>query len=126
MDIRGHWQQIDGLYPSRGFCRTLETLTKYQILFVAHRFFGTTITWWETLSYTYDTQGMTWETFENLFREAYFKPHHRWAIADEFKALHQGDMTVTEYYNRFMELSQYCLTGNADSSTLISKFMSRL
>ena len=46
---------------------TLETLTKFQVLFVAHRFTGVVITWWETLSYTYDTQGMTWEIFENLF-----------------------------------------------------------
>ena len=64
-----------------------------------HRFIEAVITWWETLSYTYDTQGMTWEIFENLFRKAYFNPHHCWTIADEFEALYQRDMTVIEYYN---------------------------
>ena len=46
-----------------------------------------------------------WDVFENLFQEAYFNPHHQQAIADEFKALYQRDMTVIEYHNRFMELA---------------------
>ena len=85
--------------------RTLETLVEFQVLFGTHRFAGVAITWWETLSYTYDTQGMTWEIFENLFRKAYINLHHCRAIADKFEALHQRDMTMTKYYNRFMELS---------------------
>ena len=84
---------------------------KFQVLLATHRFTRATITWQETLGYTYDTQDMDWGTFENLFREAYFNPHHRRSIADEFESLHQGDLTVTEYYNRFIELSQYCLAG---------------
>ena len=77
------------------FC-TLETPVEFEVLFTAHRFTGVTITWWETLGYTYDTQGITWEIFESLFREAYFNPHHRRAITDEFEALYQGDMMVKE------------------------------
>ena len=61
-----------------------------------------------------------------MFREAYFNLHHRHAIINEFKALYQGDMTVTEYYNQFIELSQYYLMRNENSPSLISKFMSRL
>ena len=34
-------------------------------------------------------------------------------------------MTVAEYYNSFMELVQYCMAGNVDALTLISKFISR-
>ena len=47
-------------------------------------------------------------------------------IADELKYLYQGDMTVIEYYNRFMELAKYYMVGNVDASALILKFMSRL
>ena len=50
---------------------------------------------------------MDYETFERLFREAYFNSYHRRATTDEFEDLYQGDMTVTEYYNRLMELAQY-------------------
>ena len=33
---------------------------------------------------------------------------------------------VTKYYNRFIELAQYCMAGNILLPTLISKFISRL
>ena len=78
---------------------------EYHISFVAHRFTRAAITWWDTLGYTYNTQGMDLDTFENLFRESYFIPCHRRAIADEFESFYQGDMTVAEYYNYFMELA---------------------
>ena len=45
---------------------------------------------------------------------------------DEFDALYQRDMTVTEYYNRFMELAKYCMARNVDTPVLISRFMNRL
>ena len=64
--------------------------------------------------------------FENLFGESYLNAHHHWASADDFEFLYQGDMTVTKYYNRFMELAQYCMTGNINARTLILKFMSKL
>ena len=64
--------------------------------------------------------------FENLFWESYFNPHHCRAIADEFESLYQEDMKVIEYYNCLIELAQYCMAGNGDAPTLISKFMSRL
>ena len=99
---------------------------EYHVTFAAHRFIRVAITWWETLSYTIGTEEMTWDVFENLFREVYFNPHHRRAIADKFEALYQRDMTVTEYHNRFMELAQYCMAGNVDTPVLISRFMNRL
>ena len=33
---------------------------------------------------------------------------------------------MTEYYNRFMELAQYCMAGNVDTPVLISRFMNSL
>ena len=99
---------------------------EYHVSFAAHWFISASITWWETLGYTYNTQGMDWETFENLFRESYFNAHHHWAIIDDFEFLYQDDMTVTEYYNRFMDLAYYCMAGNVNTLALILKFMSRL
>ena len=69
---------------------------------------------------------MTWDTFERLFKENYFNIDHRQAIAKEYKTLHQGSMTITEYYNRFIELAQYARAGTRDTPTLIAKFRKRL
>ena len=69
---------------------------------------------------------MNWDVFENLFWEAYFNPHHRRAIMNEFEAFYQRDMTVTKYYNQFMELAQYCMARNVDTPVLIVRFMNRV
>ena len=55
---------------------TLKAPTEYHVSFTAHQFIGAAITWWETLGYTYDTQDMDWEAFENLIKESYFNAHH--------------------------------------------------
>ena len=46
--------------------------------------------------------------------------------SDNFEHLYQRDMTVIEFYNCFMELAQYFMAGNIDTSELISRFMSQL
>ena len=74
--------------------------TEYHFSFATQLFINAIITWWETLGYTYNTQGMDWETFENLFRDPYFNPHHRWVIVDEFEFLFKGDMMVGVFVNR--------------------------
>ena len=48
---------------------------------------------------------MTWDVFERLFKANSFNADHRQAIVEEYETLHQGSMTVTEYYNWFMELA---------------------
>ena len=47
-------------------------------------------------------------------------------FTDEFEFLYYSDITVTEYYNCFTELAQYCMEGNVDAPTLISNFMIKL
>ena len=77
----------------------LGTPAEYHVPFAAHKLSSTARTWWETIGYTYDTRTMTWEVFERLFIENYFNADHQ--------RLEQGSMTVTNYYNRFIELAQY-------------------
>ena len=33
---------------------------------------------------------------------------------------------MTEYYNQFIELAQYCMARNVDTSVFISRFINRL
>ena len=75
------------------------------VLFVAHRLTVGALTWWETIRYTHDLRTMAWDGFERLFKENYFNADHRQAIVEEYETLHQGSMTMTEYYNWFMELA---------------------
>ena len=58
---------------------------------------------------------MTWDVFERFFKANSFNADHRQAIVEEYETLHQGSMTVTEYYNRFMELAQYARVGAGDT-----------
>ena len=67
---------------------TLETPAEYSISFATNYFTDTVITSWEMLGYTYDTQGMNWKAFENLFRESYFNSNYCGVIADEFELLY--------------------------------------
>ena len=67
---------------------TLETPAEYSISFATNYFTDTVITSWEMLGYTYDTQGMNWKAFENLFRESYFNADNCIVIVDEFELLY--------------------------------------
>ena len=104
----------------------LGTPDELHVPFTAHRLTTGALTWWETIRYTHDVRTMTWDVFERLFKENYFNANHRQAIAEEYETLYQGFMTVTECYNRFMELAQYARAGAGYASTLIAKFKKRL
>ena len=60
--------------------------------------------------------------FERLFTKTYFYADHHQSIVDEFESLYQGSMTVTDFYNRFIELAQYARAGFGDAPALIAKF----
>ena len=49
------------------------------------------------LGISFDIQNMTWDVFERLFKENYFKFDYRQLIADEFETLYQGSMTIIDY-----------------------------
>ena len=57
---------------------------------------------------------LTWEIFEERFRERFLSPQFREARADEFHTIWQGNMTVDQYEIRFFELRQYSCYENDD------------
>ncbi|XP_060966940.1 uncharacterized protein LOC133035147 [Cannabis sativa] len=73
-----------------------------------------------------ETDGMTWREFEEVFREQYFSPSHGRALIGVFDGLRQGDMTVNEFYMKFVELSSYAYLGVVDQPLVIEQFMRRL
>ena len=84
---------------------------EFHVPFVVHKLMSVALTWWETIGYNFDIHTMTWDAFERLLKDNYFNVDHRQAIVDDFESLHQGAMTVTDYYNRFMDLAKYSWVG---------------
>lgn len=105
---------------------TMGIFLEYRVSFVALKFEGEATTWWETISFQYDIIHMDQATFEQLFQETYFNINHHRALATEFEALTQGNMTVLDYYHRFMELAQYSRALIEKTMFLISKFTTHL
>ncbi|XP_060974615.1 uncharacterized protein LOC133039710 [Cannabis sativa] len=105
---------------------TIGTPKEYQVTFAVSKLEGGAADWWETLSRTMETDGMTWREFEEVFREQYFSPSHRRAFIGVFDGLRQGDMTVNEFYMKFVELSSYAYPGVVDQPLVIEQFMHRL
>jgi hypothetical protein len=79
-----------------------------RVLFPVHQLFGTTANWWETYCSTHaDVNSITWNEFKAHFCNHYV-PHGTMKLKmKEFTNLRQGNMTVNEYLNSFIQLSTY-------------------
>lgn len=51
--------------------------------------------------------GSSWERFEVVFREQYLPVAEMEKLRQQFEELRQGDMSVSEYAQRFTNLSRY-------------------
>jgi hypothetical protein len=79
-----------------------------KVLFVAHQLFGTIANWWETYCNTHaDVASIMWNEFKARFHNHYV-PHGTMKLKNkEFTNLRQGNMTINEYLNTFIQLSRY-------------------
>jgi hypothetical protein len=70
---------------------------------------GSTLLWWKTLlpQLNMVIEDMSWELFEERFRERYLSEEFIECQLNEFNALRQGGHTVPEYEACFMELLRY-------------------
>jgi hypothetical protein len=64
--------------------------------------------WWESyLASHADPDAITWEEFRDNFHRYHVPAGLMIVKKDEFLALNQGPMSVTEYRDRFLQLSRY-------------------
>jgi hypothetical protein len=70
---------------------------------------GGALLWWKTLlpQLNMAVEDVSWELFEERFRERYLSKEFIERQLNEFNALQQGGRTVPEYEARFMELLRY-------------------
>jgi hypothetical protein len=68
---------------------------------------GATQSWWESYLATYaNPDTITWEEFRDSFHQ-YHVPAGLMTVKKEFLALKQGPMSVSEYRDKFLQLSRY-------------------
>jgi hypothetical protein len=67
---------------------------------------GSTLLWWKTLlpQLNMAVEDVSWELFEERFRERYLSEEFFERRLNEFIALRQGGPTVLEYEARYMAL----------------------
>jgi hypothetical protein len=70
---------------------------------------GSSLLWWKTLLLQLNmaVEDVSWEMFEERFRERYISEEFIECQLNEFNALRQGGRTVPEYEAHFMELLWY-------------------
>jgi hypothetical protein len=68
---------------------------------------GATQSWWESYLATHaNPDTITWEEFRDNFRK-YHVPAGLMTVKKEFHTLKQGPMSVSEYKDKFLQLSRY-------------------
>ena len=80
--------------------------------------------WWdgESERLGINVADLTWEIFEERFREKFLSPQYREARIDEFHELKQGFMTVDQYEKKFLGLKQYS-SYRHDDALIIQHFV---
>jgi hypothetical protein len=80
-----------------------------KVMFAAHQLCGTVMDWWETYRNTHpNVEAITLNEFEARFRTHYV-PRGTLKPKKEFLVLFQGNMTMNEYLNQFIQLSRYAI-----------------
>jgi hypothetical protein len=69
---------------------------------------GAAQSWWESYFATHaDPEAITWEEFRDNFRRCHVPVGLITVKKEEFVALKQGPMSVSEYRDKFLQLSRY-------------------
>jgi hypothetical protein len=73
---------------------------------------GSALLWWKTLlpQLNMVVEDVSWELFEERFRERYLSEEFIEHQLNEFNALRQGDHTVPEYEAHFYGVASVCST----------------
>ncbi|CAH9100504.1 unnamed protein product [Cuscuta epithymum] len=68
----------------------------------------------------------TWDRFKRALRKRFYPPHVQAENRDKFLHLKQGEMTVQEYHNQFVTLSDFATSLVPDEESKIEKFIGGL
>src|SRR5664279_644109 len=98
-----------------------------KVLYTTHYLFGLARSWWESIKAMQPPgQAITWEEFKIKFRKAYVPAGMIKRKKDEFRKLRQGAMSVSEYRNKFIELSRYAPEDTDTEEKKMERFLDGL
>ncbi|XP_072151463.1 uncharacterized protein [Setaria viridis] len=79
-----------------------------KVLYAAGRLEGAAADWWDAYTTAHaNANAITWEEFRNSFRTHHIPAGVMKLKQKEFLALKQGNMTISEYRDKFTQLSRY-------------------
>jgi hypothetical protein len=78
------------------------------VLYSSNQLRGVAQSWWESYLATHaDPEAITWEEFRDNFRRYHVPEGLMIVRKEEFLALKQGPLSVSEYRDKFRQLSRY-------------------
>ncbi|XP_059669395.1 uncharacterized protein LOC132314567 [Cornus florida] len=94
-----------------------------KIILANYKFSKDAKVWWKSVT---KIEEMRWDRFKELFYEKYFPLSKRWELQNQFHNLIQGNMSVTEYKNKFTSLSLFAPETVKDEANKTRKFVTGL
>ncbi|XP_070028945.1 uncharacterized protein [Nicotiana sylvestris] len=87
--------------------RTVGILESSGVAFTTFQFTGASFTWWKAYerSWLVGAVPLTWQEFSTLFLEKYVPQSRREELRRQFEWLRLGDMTMSQYEERFSKLA---------------------
>lgn len=84
---------------------------------------GSARVWWTSQKQTLPWNTLiTWEVFKEKFNARLFTLEYKTRRRNEFIYLQQGNMSMTEYERKFIELSKYCTTIANNPVEMLAQF----
>src|SRR5664279_2528349 len=98
-----------------------------KVLYTTHYLSGPARSWWESIKAMQPLgQAITWEEFKIKFRKAHVPSRMITRKKEEFRRLRQGAMSVSEYRNKFIELSWYAPEDTDSEEKKMERFLDGL
>jgi hypothetical protein len=98
-----------------------------KVLYVSSRLIGPGADWWDSYCATHAAANtITWEEFSTQFRNYHIRDGLMKIKKKEFLSLNQGNMTLSEYCDKFIQLSRYAPEEVAGDERKQEQFMDRL
>jgi hypothetical protein len=86
-----------------------------KVLYASGRLESTAADWWDAYTAAHDNPDtINWQEFRSRFREQHIPKGLMKLKEQEFLALKQGTMSVSEYRDKFIQLSRYAPADVAD------------
>jgi hypothetical protein len=94
-----------------------------KVLYASGRLIGPAVDWWDSYTAAHEAANtITWAEFTTQFRN-YHIPTGLMKIKKEFLLLKQGNMSVSEYHDKFIQLSRYAPDEVTDDEMMQEHFI---